>query len=94
MSSVSKVSVSVSEQLFSKLLNSSMVECLLLIPKVPGSNPKTGGMWEGERSFIVLYSKQPDFCFLIDSTITYSQEPTTAPAFRGGPNIRSTSLLK
>ena len=37
----------VSEQQF------SLVECLLLTPKVPGSNPETGGMWEGERSFIV-----------------------------------------
>ena len=45
-----------SEQHFSDLLSSSLVECLHLTPKVPGSYPKTGGMSEGERSFIVLYS--------------------------------------
>jgi hypothetical protein len=37
-----------------ELLSSSLVECLLLTPKVPGSNPETGGMWEGERSFRVF----------------------------------------
>jgi hypothetical protein len=87
----------VSEQQFSELLSSSMVECLLLTPKVPGSNPETGGMWEGGRSFRVLYSESKGptgrsqiFQMLSDSTIAYSQEPTTAPAFRGGPNMRST----
>ena len=44
----------VSEQQFSDLLSSTLVECLLLTPKVPGSNPETGGMWEGERSFRVF----------------------------------------
>ena len=87
----------VSEQQFSELLSSSLVECLLLTPKVPGSNPETGGMWEGERTFRVLYSESKGptgrsqiFQMLSDSTIAYSQEPTTAPAFRGGPNMRST----
>ena len=41
------------EQHFSELLSSSLVECLLLTPEVPGSNPETEGMWEGERSFRV-----------------------------------------
>ena len=87
----------VSEQHLSELLSSSLVVCLLLTPKVPGSNPETGGMWEGERSFRVLYSESKGptgrsqiFQMLSDSTIAYSQEPTTAPAFRGGPNMRST----
>ena len=44
----------VSEQHLSELLSSSLVECLLLTPKVPGSNPETGGMWEEERSFRVF----------------------------------------
>ena len=41
----------VSEQHFSELLSSSFVECLLLTPKVPGSNPETEELWEEERSF-------------------------------------------
>ena len=43
----------VSEQPFSEQLNSLSIEGLLLTQKVPSSNPGTGGMWEGERSFIV-----------------------------------------
>ena len=49
----------VSEQQFSELLSSSLVECLI-------------------------------YQMLSDFTIAYSQEPTTAPVFRGAPNIRST----
>ena len=41
----------VSEQHFSELLSSSFAECLLLTPKVPGSNPEAEGLWEEERSF-------------------------------------------
>ena len=42
----------VSEQHFSELLSSSLVECLLLTPRFPGSNPETGELWEEEESFI------------------------------------------
>ena len=82
--------VPVSEHYFSALLNSSLVVCLLLIPKVPGSNPETEGLWEEERSFKNVYSesKGPTGCsqifqMLSDSTIAYSQSPplSTFPTF-------------
>ena len=39
----------VSKQHFSELLSSSLVECLLLTPKFPGSNPVTEELWgEGQ----------------------------------------------
>jgi hypothetical protein len=65
------------EQHLSELLSSSLVECLVLTPKVPGSNPETGGMWEGERSFRACVSKGPKgrsqiFQMLSDSIISYS----------------------
>ena len=42
---------SFSKQHFLELLSSSLVECLLLTPKFPGSNPETRELWEEERNF-------------------------------------------
>ena len=76
---------------------SSLVECLLLTPRFPGSNPETGEFWEEEESFIdcVLWDKraqraQQIFQMLSDYPIAYSLEPTIALTFRGGPIIIAT----
>ena len=87
----------VSEQHFAELLSSSLVECLLLTPRFLGWNPETGELREEEESFRDVYSESKGptgrsqiFQMLSDSPIAYSLEPTTALAFRGGPNIRAT----